>query len=187
MCRRIRQSRQFSDWIRLMDPTSRFHQTGPANAWTIGVESIENPTTIVSNHKGTLNFDRVMWGRPMPWNKLMVCYHARDDKLFSSAWAGGTKKNRILVPCDAWREGDAIFESDQLFNLAGLRFTDGFVVVTVPSTTKVERYHARIPLMLNAEDSIKWLARGTNEDGIRRLISLNQDDMIKYTHKPLAA
>lgn len=184
MCRRYKLSKSFREWVAAMSlPKDKVGDQ--INQWyTKGVNTPENHITTVTNIDGQLHPRLLYWG-VNPFGHV-VCYHARSEKLFERPWAELVSNGRVLVPCDAWREGDGVFTPKSILNMAGLADGNKVAILTTDAKGAVRRYHNRQPLLLNRDESIKWVARNSSVDDFRYLMGVDHTDDVRAKHKPAA-
>ena len=110
-----------------------------------------------------------LWGFVRPSGGIVVNARsetARHSGLFRGAFARG----RCLVPADGffeWRKEGRVnqpylfrTEDHGLFVMAGLWQDGRFVVLTRDAVGSVADIHARMPVVLDAQDARRWLERG---------------------------
>jgi putative SOS response-associated peptidase YedK len=137
------------------------------------------PVITNSNHE-ELSFYR--WGLVPSWSKdLSVGFqtiNARIESIFEKpAFQYAIQHQRCLVIADGYYEWKTIgkdkipyyikFENHQMFALAGIWETwksqkgeliYSFSIVTIPSISKLQEIHDRMPIILTKEDEINWIS-----------------------------
>jgi len=126
--------------------------------------------------RDTLSFLR--WGYAPPWATRTVI-NARNETLTEKAYF--RQAEHCLVPAIGfyeWQRTPAgkvphflTTEDQELLAFAGVCNENGYAIVTVPASGVAAAIHARMPLVLTAEDEASWL-RGNEVSEGRELVAL---------------
>jgi putative SOS response-associated peptidase YedK len=109
------------------------------------------------------------WGFLPSWHQGKPFINARFETITEKpTFAFSYKNNRCVIIASGYYEWESVGSSKQpyyvhdpqgLLYMAGIYSDNTCAVITRSATTKINRLHSRMPLLLNASEVVPWLQR----------------------------